>query len=80
MKKICEVESCGRVSVAKGYCKAHYTRLARGDDTLYRRPIRPYSPQSGECKETDCRRSAKTLGWCKKHYMARLYKTLRAST
>lgn len=69
--KLCSIEGCPRVSVTRGWCKAHYTRwLKHGDVNITKRrvPIDPnkdYSPKP--CALEGCTKLAPNSKWCYAH-------------
>jgi hypothetical protein len=77
--KVCTVEGCERdaghkASGRRGYCQAHYKRLAKYDGPVANEPIRSRpKPVHGTCTVEGCGRAAHTRGWCHRHY-ARWYK------
>jgi len=69
---ICSVAECGKPSVKRGLCGAHYKRLMRHGDPLAGARFRERQPD--RCGVKGCDRAAVTLGLCGSHY-ARQRKT-----
>lgn len=72
-KSQCSIDRCGRPHYAKGLCKFHYARKARGDpdwDSLEKRAPGPRRAQ-GACLVAGCGESKFATGLCRLHYQRR---------
>lgn len=66
--KICSIDGCDLDYVARGYCKAHYSRWRKGQDMSV--PVRPRARLLKKCKISGCESKSKTLageGYCGMH-------------
>lgn len=71
MTDACDVESCDRPRVCKGYCAGHYERLRRTGDLQVHKPLAPFKNLKPKtpCKLKSCDRLSKSLGLCNTHYL-----------
>lgn len=68
-KKICQVNNCGRLAIAKGYCDKHYRRVRR-----HGKPITIQLPRGLQCCVEGCLKPVRARLLCHMHYQ-RLYLT-----
>lgn len=62
----CSVDSCQRVSRARGWCTMHYNQWYAHGDPLVRRYIERGAQPI--CSVDGCERSHRSRGWCAMHY------------
>lgn len=68
MRKLCEVDGCENISVAKNCCNKHYARLRRYGDPkggFFTNKPKPITI----CLAKHCDTPSRALGLCSKHYM-----------
>lgn len=62
--RICSVPDCDKPIKYRQWCGAHYQKLMKYGDPLYR----AYTPNPQPCSVDGCETLAKTRGWCATHY------------
>lgn len=65
-KQECSVAGCGRVHVANGYCRMHYTRVKRRGEVGPPDRTTPTSRQV--CAFDGCAKWVESHGWCATHW------------
>lgn len=63
--KLCAVDGCGKTSVCRGWCAAHYTRWKRHGDPVVKKTG---GTVRGVCSEDGCGKPHKARGLCSTHF------------
>jgi hypothetical protein len=71
-RRICSVEGCGRIHVAKGFCRSHYQRFVPKTD----RRIKRTPDELRYCRVTGCDRPYYAKGYCHTHHVRALRGTI----
>lgn len=63
--RLCSIENCQSLHLAKGYCNTHYMRLFRNNDVFN---LKIYKNHNNKCEKNNCNGKYLAKGLCGYHY------------